>query len=428
MSDLAAKGQTTGRRRGFRFLSLVWLVCGLAFSLAASGFAAFASLLPLFQDGYRPMLAVSALSFLVAAAIVRYIRRFALVNLWSIVIWCGIGFAVFGLFVLALSDQEYSLVFLALFAVTTITVLSVWVLIIRKVQSLRLAVIPEGLTDEVLRASHPQLTLQVLRHSGELRNLTGVDGIVLDVEAPLDDPWVRAVGQWSAARKRIYAASDLFEAITGRVSLVRISSGIVAGFTTHPGYQLIKRSFDVIGVIVTAPLTLLLMAITALAVKLESPGPAIFSQLRVGLGGKRFTIYKFRSMCIDSEQSGPRFAEHRDSRVTRVGAFIRRFRIDEIPQMWNIFRGDMSLIGPRPEQPGFVEEFNEQIPYYAYRHQVRPGITGWAQVHQGYAADVEATRDKLEYDLYYIKHLSFWLDILIGFKTLRTIVTGFGAR
>lgn len=111
-----------------------------------------------------------------------------------------------------------------------------------------------------------------------------------------------------------------------------------------------------------------------------------------------------------------------------MGAFIRKYRLDELPQIWNVFKGDMSLIGPRPEQPAFVAQFNETIPYYSYRHIVRPGIAGWAQVTQGYVADAESTRHKLEYDLYYIKHQSFWLDLLIVFKTAKTIVTGFGAR
>jgi len=123
-----------------------------------------------------------------------------------------------------------------------------------------------------------------------------------------------------------------------------------------------------------------------------------------------------------------RFAKTGDQRVTRVGTVIRKFRLDELPQFWNILVGDMSLIGPRPEQVGFVEQFERDIPYYSYRHLVRPGVTGWAQVNHGYAADHEETRKKLEHDLYYVKHFSFWLDLLIAFKTVGTIFTGFGAR
>jgi len=428
MSDFATKGQTRGKRRGFRFLSLLWLLTGLVFTLLTSCYLAFRSIGPLLDERYRAMFAISVVSFVAAAAIVRYVRRFALVNLWSIVIWSCLGLGVAALLVLSLSDLGYSAAYVALYYPVSVAVLAVWVLMIHKIENLKLAMIPEGLSGEVLQARHPQLVFQVLQSPDEVHALNGVDGIVVDVETPLSEPWLRAVGQWSAQRRRIYSASDLYESISGRVSLMRISSGIVAGFTGNVGYQGAKRMLDILGVITLSPIILLVMAVTAIAVKAEGRGPAIFSQQRIGLGGRSFTIYKFRSMVSGSEKDGPKFAAHRDGRVTKVGAFIRKFRIDEFPQMWNIFRGDMSLIGPRPEQPKFVAEFNEQIPYYSYRHQVRPGITGWAQVHQGYAADVEATRDKLEYDLYYIKHLSFWLDILIVFKTLRTIATGFGAR
>ena len=133
-------------------------------------------------------------------------------------------------------------------------------------------------------------------------------------------------------------------------------------------------------------------------------------------------------MCKDSEKEGAQFASAGDMRVTRIGRFIRKTRIDELPQFFNVLKGDMSLIGPRPEQKAFVDKFEEQIPFYNYRHIVKPGISGWAQVVHGYAADVDDTRIKLEYDLYYIKNFSLWLDILIIFKTLKTMVTGFGAR
>jgi UDP-GalNAc:undecaprenyl-phosphate GalNAc-1-phosphate transferase len=170
------------------------------------------------------------------------------------------------------------------------------------------------------------------------------------------------------------------------------------------------------------------MLLTALAVKLESPGPVLFWQERVGAGGKTFRMVKFRSMRTDSEARGARFATDGDDRVTRIGRFLRRSRIDELPQYWNILKGEMSLIGPRPEQVSFVRQFEQEIPFYAYRHLVKPGITGWAQVNQGYAASVHETRGKLEHDLYYIKHFSFWLDALIVFGTIRTVLTGFGAR
>ncbi len=161
---------------------------------------------------------------------------------------------------------------------------------------------------------------------------------------------------------------------------------------------------------------------------LESRGGVFFLQERVGQGGVPFTMYKFRSMCQDSEKDGSQFAQANDMRVTRVGKFIRKTRIDELPQFYNVLKGEMSLIGPRPEQKKFVDEFNKQIPFYNYRHIVKPGISGWAQVVHGYAANAEDTRIKLEHDFYYIKNFSFSMDLLILFKTIQTMLTGFGAR
>jgi lipopolysaccharide/colanic/teichoic acid biosynthesis glycosyltransferase len=154
----------------------------------------------------------------------------------------------------------------------------------------------------------------------------------------------------------------------------------------------------------------------------------LFRQERVGLAGKPFSMLKFRSMCMESEKDGARFAAADDDRVTRLGRFIRKCRIDELPQMWNVLRGDMSVIGPRPEQASFVQQFEGEIPFYAYRHAVRPGISGWAQVTQGYAAGTVDTRVKLEHDFYYIKHVSLWLDLLVVVRTVRVILTGFGSR
>ena len=190
----------------------------------------------------------------------------------------------------------------------------------------------------------------------------------------------------------------------------------------------IKYLLDVGLIVLSLPVVLPVMLLAALAIKLESPGPIFFLQKRVGQLGKEFTIYKFRSMCNDSEKDGAQFAQQGDMRVTRVGKFIRKTRIDELPQFFNIIKGDMSLIGPRPEQKVFVDQFEGVIPFYSYRHIVKPGISGWAQVVHGYAADADETQVKVEHDFYYIKNFSFSLDVLIVFLTLKTMATGFGAR
>jgi len=166
----------------------------------------------------------------------------------------------------------------------------------------------------------------------------------------------------------------------------------------------------------------------ALAVRLDSPGPVLFGQDRVGRDGRVFRLWKFRSMVHGLQAPGVHFAQADDPRITRVGRFIRRSRLDELPQLWNVLWGEMSLIGPRPEQVPLVREFATTLPSYPYRHLVRPGLTGWAQVQQGYADSLEGTRLKLSYDLYYVTHYSLALDLLIAAKTLHILVSGKGAR
>ena len=221
---------------------------------------------------------------------------------------------------------------------------------------------------------------------------------------------------------------QISESITGRVQIEHLAENEIGTLLPSRVYSGFKRVIDVVAVLLTFPVTLPVMALTAIAVKLDSPGPILFIQNRVGQGNKTYKIYKFRSMCVDSEKDGAKLAQSGDLRVTKVGKIIRKTRLDELPQFFNVLKGEMSLIGPRPEQRAFVEKFEDEIPFYIYRHVVKPGITGWAQVIQGYASDADDTRIKIQHDFYYIKHFSLWLDILIVFKTLKTILTGFGAK
>lgn len=189
-----------------------------------------------------------------------------------------------------------------------------------------------------------------------------------------------------------------------------------------------SRLLDIVIVLLSFPIVLPLSILLAVFIKLDSPGPVLYWQERVGERGRPFKMVKFRSMQIDAEKDGPKFVSTTDPRVTRVGRFIRRFRLDEIPQLWNVLKGEMSFIGPRPEQVAFARAFEKELPFYSWRHLVKPGITGWAQVQDGYAAGIDDTRRKLEYDLYYVKHLSFWLDLSILIRTVGTVLTGNGAR
>lgn len=201
-----------------------------------------------------------------------------------------------------------------------------------------------------------------------------------------------------------------------------------AGFQLMPGYvsMKLKRVIDVIAAVLLLILTAPLMLLVALFIKLDSQGPVFYSQLRSGLYGKPFRVYKFRSMYQNAEKQGAQWASQRDSRITRVGYWLRLMRIDELPQIWNVLCGEMSLIGPRPERPEFDVKLKEAIPYYEVRYLVKPGITGWAQVMYPYGASVEDAYEKVSYDLYYIKNYSLWLDLAIAFKTIRVVLLGKG--
>ncbi|MFW9285584.1 sugar transferase [Glaesserella parasuis] len=254
------------------------------------------------------------------------------------------------------------------------------------------------------------------------------DAIVVDLYSEdLAEEWQKFLAETALMNIKIYNAKNLEESLTGRVRSRYFYENDLGTLQPSGIYQIIKRVIDVIAVLITLPITICIMLITAIAIRLESKGNVLFIQKRVGQGRKEFNLYKFRSMCQDSEKDGAKFATTNDMRITKVGKFIRKTRIDELPQFFNVLKGDMSLIGPRPEQKVFVDKFIKEIPFYNYRHIVKPGISGWAQVIQGYA-DVNDTKIKLQYDLYYIKNFSIWLDILIVFKTIKTMLTGFGAR
>ena len=258
---------------------------------------------------------------------------------------------------------------------------------------------------------------------------TSVQAVVADLHCPdLSADWQRFLAACTLDGIPVYNIRQIEESLTGRVKIRHLYENDLGSLLPPAGYMLVKRLLDILCVLVALPFALPLMLLTAIAIRLESAGSVLFVQNRVGQGGREFKIYKFRSMRTDSEQNGAQLAQVGDSRITRVGSFIRKTRLDELPQFFNILKGDMSLIGPRPEQKVFVEQFEKSIPFYQYRHIVKPGLSGWAQVTQGYAGNTDETQVKIEHDFYYIKHFSFSLDVLIMFKTVKIILTGFGAR
>jgi sugar transferase (PEP-CTERM system associated) len=226
-------------------------------------------------------------------------------------------------------------------------------------------------------------------------------------------------------------ANSLIERLLGKLPLEGLNPSnliFTDGFNVSASQQIVRRLISITVSFIGLAICLPFLPFIILAVRLSSPGPIFFSQTRVGLRGRHFTVLKFRTMRQDAETQGAVWAIKNDTRVTPLGRFMRTTRLDEIPQLWNVLRGDMAFVGPRPERPEFVQWLTSEIPYYELRHIIRPGITGWAQVRYQYGASLEETKRKLEYDLYYIKHLSVGLDLLIIFETVKTIILRRGAQ
>ena len=269
----------------------------------------------------------------------------------------------------------------------------------------------------------------------DLRALCGpkprVDRVIVAMEDRRGSMPVSDLLNLRLAGVLIEDASDIMERLTGTLPLQGLSPSILIfsqGFKVRTSHQILRRLLSILAATLGLLICLPFIPFIALAVRLSSPGPVLFRQTRVGWRGRLFTALKFRTMRQDAEASGAVWASKNDTRITPVGRFMRTTRLDEIPQLWNVLRGDMAFVGPRPERPEFVQWLSKEIPYYDLRHMIRPGITGWAQVRYQYGATLEETKRKLEYDLYYLKHLSLGLDLLIMFETIKTILLRRGAQ
>jgi sugar transferase (PEP-CTERM system associated) len=260
-----------------------------------------------------------------------------------------------------------------------------------------------------------------------------IDAVVMAVTDEKKPELLKALIAAKMNGTEIYNMTSLYEELTGKLPVMHLSDGWMA-YTEFHGTrksiytQRLKRLLDIglscCGLMLSSPLSLA----TALAIKMDSKGPILFRQKRVGYSEEIFELMKFRSMSVDAETDGAVWAVEDDPRVTRVGKIIRKLRIDEIPQMWNVLKGEMSFIGPRPERPEFIKDLVKDIPFYYFRHAVKPGITGWAQVNYRYGASANDAMEKLQYDLYYIKNLSTFLDLHIILRTIRVVLFGKGAR
>jgi sugar transferase (PEP-CTERM system associated) len=276
---------------------------------------------------------------------------------------------------------------------------------------------------------------QLERFSADLRAFRkpkpGIDRVIVAMEDRRGSMPVRELLELRLNGVLIEDASTLMERLSGKLPLQGLNPSMLIftyGFNVKASQQILRRLISIgvsfIGLILCLPF----IPFIILAVRLSSPGPIFFRQTRVGLRGRHFSVIKFRTMRKDAEAKGAVWATKDDPRVTPLGRFMRKTRLDEIPQLWNVLRGEMGFVGPRPERPEFVQWLSSEIPFYELRHMIRPGITGWAQVRYRYGATLEETKQKLEYDLYYIKHLSVGLDLLIMFETIKTIILRRGAQ
>jgi lipopolysaccharide/colanic/teichoic acid biosynthesis glycosyltransferase len=298
---------------------------------------------------------------------------------------------------------------------------------LQRQKRLRIGVVAAGAVDQVYDIPDVEWVRLV-----NVPEAAPYDAIVADLRADLSDDWERFLADCALEGTLVMHVKQVEESLTGRVAIEHLSENNFGSLIPGIVYARVKRVGDMLASILLMPLLVPILLGTALCIRLDSKGPILFKQQRMGFRGQVFTMYKFRTMWADrSLHADPKLAamtRDGDSRVTRVGRFLRRYRLDELPQVLNILRGEMSWIGPRPEAVPLSLWYEAELPFYRYRHIVRPGITGWAQVKQGHVAEVDEVLSKLHYDFYYIKNFSFWLDLLIVAGTIRTVANGFGAR
>ncbi len=340
----------------------------------------------------------------------------------------GSVFAVIGL-----ARLPYSIsLFLAVMAATLITS---YIIAAKARHARRLQlVIPDGHAVKLLNYRH----FQIAPPFDELSKLVDskhFDGaIIADLHFDHPDEREHLFAMAALQGIPVYHYRQILEFQTGQVRINRLSENELGSLIPNLPYMAAKRAFDVLSTILLMPFLIIVMLFTAIAVRLTSPGPILFIQERMGFRGDVFKMVKFRTMTVRETPNDhharldDKITRDNDQRITTIGRFLRKTRLDELPQIWNILKGDMSWIGPRPEAIELSKWYENEIPFYSYRHIVRPGITGWAQVNQGHVTELGDAHTKLRFDFYYVKSISLWLDILIALKTIRVVTTGLGAR
>jgi lipopolysaccharide/colanic/teichoic acid biosynthesis glycosyltransferase len=294
--------------------------------------------------------------------------------------------------------------------------------------NLRIGVVPEGKYQDLLD-HHPTRWVVLRSVNADVSELSAV---AVDLRANLANAWERRLADYALLGLPVYHTKQLLESITGRVDLEHISENSFGTLSPQSAYMTVKHIIDWVFALAAILILFPVLVIISTLIVLDSKGGPLFKQVRVGYCGKPFVVYKFRTMIANGKQGADTREEaitcDADDRVTRIGRILRRTRLDEFPQLINVLRLEMSWIGPRPEAEILSKWYEREIPFYRYRHIVRPGLTGWAQVNQGHVSDVLEVKSKLDYDLYYIKHFSPWIDFLIVGRTIKTMLTGFGSR
>lgn len=357
--------------------------------------------------------------------IIRKLRKIPESNPLAYSIPCVLAcWGVVAVILLLLREEIYSRPVLIGSLIAMLLLTSVKAYLHKRYRKNKFAIVPFGRAKQLKNFGKAQMISLTAPTLGNRR----FNGVIADLHTPdLPDNWQVFLAECTLARIPVYHTQHVMEALTGRVPIDHLAENQFGSLLPSVIYTCIKRILDFLLVILLLPLILPIILVAAVAVSLESKGGAFYNQQRMGYRGRAFTMYKLRSMRTD--MTGKGFTEgEQDPRITKVGSFIRKYRIDELPQILNILKGEMSFIGPRPESLELSKWYEKDVPFFRYRHIVRPGISGWAQVTQGYAAEVDGMTIKLEYDFYYIKNFSIWLDILIVAKTIKTILTGFGAR
>ena len=314
------------------------------------------------------------------------------------------------------------------FALHIVWAFAVYVLVQRRVRP-RIAIVPFGSVDKLAQIDNVEWHRL---HRPSLADAAQCNAIVADFAADLPDAWEAFLADAAVDGRVVYQVQQLHESLTGRVQVQHLSENSFGSLAPAKAYMAIKHLGDFLFAVALLPVALPVMAACALAIRVSDGAPVLFRQKRVGRGGREFTVIKFRTMQLvtnlDPNDRQAAMTGEDDVRITRLGAFLRKMRLDELPQLFNILAGEMSFIGPRPEAQILSSWYTAEIPFYRYRHVVRPGISGWAQVSQGHVAHVDEVHQKLQYDFFYIKYFSPWLDLLILFKTIKTMLSGFGAR